>query len=128
MTLGGTRQSRPLASSISTAMSRLMPIKPRSAMVTVRRRPLTYLFGFLMLPAALFVGLAPAAAQGLSPLGASSDSRPIDITADSGIEWQQNKQVYIAHGNAVATRGANEVHADTLTAHYRPSKSKNAEG
>jgi len=81
-----------------------------------------------MLPAALFVGLAPATAQGLSPLGASSDSRPIDITADSGIEWQQDKQVYIAHGNAVATRGSNEVHADTLTAHYRPSKSKNAEG
>ncbi len=68
------------------------------------------------------------AAQGLGPLGASSDARPIDITADSGIEWQQDKQVYVARGNAVATRGTSEVHADTLTAHYRPSKSKSAEG
>jgi lipopolysaccharide export system protein LptA len=68
------------------------------------------------------------AAQMPSPLGASSDARPIDITADSGIEWQQDKQVYVARGNAVAKRGANEVHADTLTAHYRPSKSKSAEG
>ena len=47
---------------------------------------------------------------------------------NSGIEWQQDKQVYIARGNAVATRGASEVHADTLTAHYRPSKNKSAEG
>jgi lipopolysaccharide export system protein LptA len=70
----------------------------------------------------------PAAAQGLNPLGASSDQRPIDITADTGIEWEQDKQVYIARGNAVATRGANEVHADTLTAHYRPSKDKSAQG
>jgi lipopolysaccharide export system protein LptA len=69
-----------------------------------------------------------AAAQGLNPRGASSDAQPIDITADSGIEWEQDKQVYIARGNAVATRGTSEVHADTLTAHYRPSKSKSAEG
>jgi lipopolysaccharide export system protein LptA len=69
-----------------------------------------------------------AAAQGLSALGASSDTQPIDITADSGIEWQQDKQVYIARGNAVARRGANQISADTLTAHYRPSKSKSAEG
>ncbi|MGC2523614.1 MAG: LptA/OstA family protein, partial [Stellaceae bacterium] len=64
----------------------------------------------------------------MNPLGASNDARPIDITADSGIEWQQDKQVYIARGNAVATRGSSEVHADTLTAHYRPSKSSSAEG
>ena len=64
---------------------------------------------------------APALAQGLS-LGGVSQDRPIEISADSGIEWQQNAQVYIARGSAVAKRGTTEVHADTLTAHYRPSK------
>ncbi len=38
------------------------------------------------------------------------------------MEWQQDAQVYIARGNAVAKRGTTEVHADTLTAHYRKSK------
>src|SRR5262249_60348789 len=62
-----------------------------------------------------------AIAQGLS-LGNVSEDRPIEISADAGIEWQQDAQVYIARGNAVAKRGATEVHADTLIAHYRPSK------
>ena len=63
----------------------------------------------------------PAAAQGLSP-GAISEDRPVAISATSGIEWQQEAQVYIARGNAVAKRGTTEVYADMLTAHYRPSK------
>jgi lipopolysaccharide export system protein LptA len=78
--------------------------------------------------AAVVMGPIAAAAQGLNLGGGANDTRPIDITADSGIEWQQQAQVYIARGNAVATRGTTEVHADTLTAHYRPSKSKTAEG
>src|SRR6516164_10919684 len=69
---------------------------------------------------------APAAAQGLN-LGAASDDRPIAISANSGIEWQQDAQVYIARGNAVAKRGTTEVDADTLTAHYRPSKAAGGE-
>jgi lipopolysaccharide export system protein LptA len=68
----------------------------------------------------------PAAAQGLS-LGSVSPDRPIEISADSGIEWHQDAQVYIARGNAVAKRGTTEVHADTLTAHYRPSKASGGE-
>jgi lipopolysaccharide export system protein LptA len=51
-----------------------------------------------------------------------TDNRPIAISADSGIEWQKEAQVYVARGNAVATRGTTQVHADTLTAHYRPAK------
>lgn len=81
-----------------------------------------------VLLAALVFGSLSAAAQGLNFGGPSTDNRPIDITADQGIEWQQQAQVYIARGNAVATRGTTAVHADTLTAHYRPSKSKTAEG
>ena len=69
----------------------------------------------------LWAAAVPAAAQGLNP-GAVSDDRPIAISAVSGIEWQQDAQVYIARGDAVAKRGTTEVYADTLTAHYRPSK------
>jgi len=72
------------------------------------------------------LGLLPAHGQGLS-LGGVSEQHPIEISADSGIEWQQNAQVYIARGNAVAKRGTTEVHADTLMAHYRPSKSSGGE-
>jgi lipopolysaccharide export system protein LptA len=68
-----------------------------------------------------------AAAQGLS-LGSVSEDRPIEVSADHGIEWQQDAQVYIARGNAMAKRGATEVHADTLTAHYRPSKGTEGKG
>ena len=68
----------------------------------------------------------PAAAQGLN-LGAASEDRPIAISANSGIEWQQDAQVYIARGNAVAKRGTTEVYADTLTAHYRPSNGSGGE-
>jgi lipopolysaccharide export system protein LptA len=67
------------------------------------------------------LSVPPATAQGLS-LGSASEDRPIEISADSGIEWQQDAQVYIARGNAVAKRAHTEVHADTLTAHYRKSK------
>ena len=69
----------------------------------------------------------PAGAQGLN-LGNIPDDKPVEISANSGIEWRQDAQVYIARGNAVAKRGANEVHADVLTAHYRPSKTKNPDG
>src|SRR6202043_2222900 len=72
-------------------------------------------------------GLPRAVAQGLS-LGGVSEDRPIEISADSGIEWQQDAQVYIARGNAMAKRGATEVHADTLTAHYRPIKGTEGKG
>src|ERR1700722_5197268 len=76
----------------------------------------------LVLAGLVCVGGPPrAVAQGLSLSGVSED-RPIEVSADHGIEWQQDAQVYIARGNAMAKRGATEVHADTLTAHYRPIK------
>jgi lipopolysaccharide export system protein LptA len=67
-----------------------------------------------------------SSAQGLS-LGGVSEDRPVEVSADSGIEWQQDAQLYIARGNAMAKRGTTEVHADTLTAHYRPSKGAGGE-
>ena len=46
--------------------------------------------------------------------------KPLNIEADNGIEWQQNNRLYIARGNARATRGQATVFADTLMAFYRP--------
>jgi lipopolysaccharide export system protein LptA len=63
---------------------------------------------------------APLRAQGLG-LTSPNDQRPLDIEAEQGIEWQQDNKVYIARGNARATRGNGTVYADTLIAHYRPA-------
>ena len=64
------------------------------------------------------IPLSPASAQAVAP----GDNPPIQIQADSGIEWQQDAHLYIARGNAVAIRGPGEIHADTLIAHYREAK------
>lgn len=53
-------------------------------------------------------------------LNAEDNGKPISIEADQGIEWQQSKHVYIAHGHAKATRGRATIFADTLMAYYRP--------
>lgn len=66
----------------------------------------------------LFTSTGLAAGLGLT---SPDDHRPLDIEAEQGIEWQQNNQVYIARGNARASRGNATVYADTLIAHYRPA-------
>ncbi|MCB2108431.1 MAG: hypothetical protein KDE14_12060 [Rhodobacteraceae bacterium] len=70
--------------------------------------------------AALLLPLAanPAAAQSLSFTSKNSSS-PIDVTADSGIEWQQTEKLFIARGNAKAVQDDLSVTADQLIAHYR---------
>lgn len=103
-----------------------MPVECGATSAALAARRYGIAFALPVFLAWFFCGAA-AGAQGAGA-AAASDSRPIDISADSGIEWQQDKQVYVARGNAVATRGATQVRADTLTAHYRPSKSKSAEG
>jgi lipopolysaccharide export system protein LptA len=54
--------------------------------------------------------------------GDDNNNKPVNIQADNGIEWQQNNKVYIAHGNAKATRGDDSVVADTLYAYYRDAQ------
>jgi lipopolysaccharide export system protein LptA len=68
--------------------------------------------GLLFSPTALAAGLG---------VTSTNDRRPLDIEAEQGIEWQQNNNVYIARGNARASRGNATVYADTLIAHYRPA-------
>ena len=75
------------------------------------------IFGLAALLAAL-----PAPRLAAQLLNGPNDNLPLQVQADSGIEWQQNNQLYIARGNAVASRGPSEVHADTLIAHYREIK------
>ena len=60
----------------------------------------------------------PVLAQSLSVIGGGANS-PIEIFAEEGIEWQQEKQVFLARGNARAVRGEVEVRANVLTAYYR---------
>jgi lipopolysaccharide export system protein LptA len=54
----------------------------------------------------------------MGPLDAGSSSGPVSIEADDGIEWQRDKNVYVARGNARAARGDMSIAADTLIAHY----------
>jgi lipopolysaccharide export system protein LptA len=75
--------------------------------------------GVARLLAALTLGAAlasPAAAQGL--VGGSGDG-PLEINASDGIEWRRDEQVYIARGDATASRGGVTVRGDRLIAHYR---------
>jgi len=60
--------------------------------------------------------------SGAFSLGGDDNNKPINIEAEKGVEWQQNNRVYIARGNAKATRGQTSVTADTLYAYYRPTQ------
>src|ERR1700741_5601399 len=71
-------------------------------------------------------GLPLSSAQGLS-LGGVSEDRPVEVSADSGIEWQQDAKVYIARGNTIPQRGTTEVHAHKFNAQFRPSKGAGGE-
>jgi lipopolysaccharide export system protein LptA len=68
--------------------------------------------------AALLICTGPAVAQSLN-LASPDSAAPIEVTADDGIEWQQDKQVFLARGNARATRGEIAVNGDLLRAFYR---------
>lgn len=69
----------------------------------------------------VLVGAFPltAAAQSFSGLAGDSSESPLEVEADEGIEWRQDGQVFIARGNAQATRGRLTVRADVLKAYYR---------
>jgi lipopolysaccharide export system protein LptA len=69
----------------------------------------------LVLAAAVLALPRPAAAQPID----MSQGGPITVTAENGLEWQQNLQEVIATGNARAVRGNVTVTADKLIAHYR---------
>ncbi len=67
-----------------------------------------------------------ASAQSLS-FTSKDPNRPIEVTANQGIEWQQNGKLFIARGNAKAKQDDLSVIADELTAHYRDTKTGGSE-
>jgi lipopolysaccharide export system protein LptA len=90
------------------------------------------LCGVLLLGAAPHAQAQSTAAQSAAPQSTTtgddgfdlgSGSQPIEISADNGIEWDRDAKTYTARGNAVASQGNSEIHADTLTASYSGSSS-----
>jgi len=75
----------------------------------------------LALALALVSRGAGAQSSNLGHLTGDDSGKPISIEAEQGIEWRQNDRLYVARGNAKATRGQNSVRADTLYAYYRPT-------
>ena len=67
-------------------------------------------------------GSASAQTPGLGGFGGSDNGKPIGIEASQGVEWQQTNRLYIARGNARATRGEDSVFADTLYAYTTINK------
>ena len=78
--------------------------------------PACALVALVLLPP---IAAGPSRAQNLLSFGGGG--QPIEITADEGIEWRRNEKVYIASGNARATRGDVQLYGDILSAFYRDS-------
>ena len=67
--------------------------------------------------AVLLLSAVTAQAQSLNFSG--NGDAPIEVFADDGLEWHQERLVFIARGDARAVRGEVTVHADELRAYYR---------
>jgi lipopolysaccharide export system protein LptA len=79
--------------------------------------------------ALLGFGGAPAMAQEAAPAAEAppatgggfgldnNDDKPIEISADNGIEWKRDARTYTARGNALALQGDTSIAADTLIAY-----------
>ena len=55
-------------------------------------------------------------------LNFSSGDTPVEVFADNGIEWQQDRLVFVARGNARAVRGPVTLFATELRAYYKENK------
>ena len=74
-------------------------------------------------PVALFVAALVLATVMLAhpTLAQNRQSSPVSIEADVSLEWDQNKGVYIAIGNAVVEQDDKRLEADEIVASYDPS-------
>ena len=82
------------------------------------------LLGLALLPAAAPPALAQdsgAAASGDTSsgggFGLDDSDKPIEISAENGIEWKRDSRTYTARGDALAQQGETSIAADTLIAH-----------
>jgi len=90
------------------------------------RIPCKSLFLTAVVCAAAMMFANGAYAQGLDLRG-GADGQPIAIDASGGIEWNQDKNVFIAAGPAKATQGDLVLDADELRAYYRDGASGGSE-
>jgi lipopolysaccharide export system protein LptA len=85
--------------------------------------------GAAWLLAIALLGAAPAHGQDAATnnngggFAIGAGGQPIEISADNGIEWDRDAKTYTARGNAVASQGSAEIHADTLIASYSSGNS-----
>ena len=77
----------------------------------------TPLFAYQLLVAVLAMPTT-GQAQSLN-LASGAKDQPIEITANNGIEWQQENEILIASGNAKASRDGISVEAEVLRAYYK---------
>ena len=79
----------------------------------------------LLVPALFLASVTGGASQDAGAqvinLASGDKSKPIEIFADDGIEWQRGNEVLIAQGNAKAVRGNVSVSAQVLRAFYQKS-------
>jgi lipopolysaccharide export system protein LptA len=61
---------------------------------------------------------SPSAATGDNDFGFDDSGKPIEISAENGIEWRKDERIYIARGNALAVQGESSVKGDVLTAYF----------
>ena len=83
------------------------------------RGPSAFAVGIVLITVATF----PAFSQGLNFMTGESDT-PIEVTADNGIEWDQDGKIFTARGNANAVQGTLKVISDELRAYYRPKSGR----
>jgi lipopolysaccharide export system protein LptA len=74
----------------------------------------------------IVLAASTAGAQGITS-SVQKGGAPLEISADYGIEWRRDTQVYVASGNARAAQGDLAVYADVLTAYYRESEQGDTE-
>ncbi|NTU77409.1 MAG: hypothetical protein HGA90_06310 [Alphaproteobacteria bacterium] len=75
----------------------------------------------------LILALAtPSLAAKEKTLPAATEGQ-IEVTADKSLEWYQDTKLYVARGNAKATRGTMTIEADILSAHERDSSAPKAD-
>ena len=77
------------------------------------------LFIFVAFTATTFLFTPITPAHAADPVPGHRSNQPIDINADTTIEWHQNEKAYVARGNASARQGDLTVYGDILTAYYR---------
>jgi len=78
------------------------------------------LLGSFQIAQAQSATVAPS--QAAPAIGASNSEQPLEITADTALEWNRDKKQYIARTNAKAVQGDFSVSANTLIADYREGK------